>query len=146
MRLYAPYTKGEKNTMKIKLKDLSGLRHTEVIDLIEQDEEVIVTASIYRDQSTFVECETVNDRVSCKISEEYVVNISLRKTDLIDNETILKSKDFEYVQTRVEVKIEDNKYIREDLKEMIELEIIGIVRSQTLENPDSAYLLRFEDE
>lgn len=132
--------------MKIKLKDLSGLRHTEVIDLIEQDEEVIVTASIYRDQSTFVECETVNDRVSCKISEEYVVNISLRKTDMIDNETILKSKDFEYVQTRVEVKIEDNKYIREDLKEMIELEIIGIVRSQTLENPDSAYLLRFEDE
>jgi hypothetical protein len=132
--------------MKIELKDLSGLRNTEVIDLIEQDEEVIVTASIYRDQSTFVECETVNDRVSCKISEEYVVNISLRKTDVIDNETILKSKDFEYVQTRVEVKIEDNKYIREDLKEMIELEIIGIVRSQTLENPDSAYLLRFEDE
>lgn len=132
--------------MKIELKDLSGLRHTEVIDLIEQDEEVIVTASIYRDQSTFVECETVNDRVSCKISEEYVVNISLRKTDMIDNETIVKSKDFEYVQTRVEVKIEDNKYIREDLKEMIELEIIGIVRSQTLENPDSAYLLRFEDE
>ena len=128
------------------MKDLSGLRNTEVIDLIEQDEEVIVTASIYRDQSTFVECETVNDRVSCKISEEYVVNISLRKTDVIDNETILKSKDFEYVQTRVEVKIEDNKYIREDLKEMIELEIIGIVRSQTLENPDSAYLLRFEDE
>lgn len=132
--------------MQIELKDLSGLRNIEVIDLIEQDEEVIVTASIYRDQSTFVECETVNDRVSCKISEEYVVNISLRKTDLIDNETILKSKDFEYVQTRVEVKIEDNKYIREDLKEMIELEIIGIVRFQTLENPDSAYLLRFEDE
>lgn len=132
--------------MKIELKDLSGLRNTEVIDLIEQDEEVIVTVSIYRDQSTFVECETVNDRVSCKISEEYVVNISLRKTDVIDNETILKSKDFEYVQTRVEVKIEDNKYIKEDLKEMIELEIIGIVRSQTLENPDSAYLLRFEDE
>lgn len=132
--------------MKIELKDLSGLRNTEVIDLIEQDEEVIVTASIYRDQSTFVECETVNDRVSCKISEEYVANISLRKTDVIDNETILKSKDFEYVQTRVEVKIEDNKYIREDLKEMIELEIIRIVRSQTLENPDSAYLLRFEDE
>ena len=138
--------KGEKNTMKIELKDLSGLRNTEVIDLIEQDEEVIVTASIYRDQSTFVECETVNDRVSCKISEEYVVNISLRKTDVIDNETILKSKDFEYVQTRVEVKIEDSRYIREDLKEMIELEIIGIVRSQTLENSDSAYLLRFEDE
>lgn len=132
--------------MKIELKDLSGLRNTEVIDLIEQDEEVIVTASIYRDQSTFVECETVNDRVSCKISEEYVVNISLRKTDVIDNETILKSKDFEYVQTRVEVKIEDSRYIREDLKEMIELEIIGIVRSQTLENLGSAYLLRFEDE
>ena len=132
--------------MKIELKDLSGLRNTEVIDLIEQDEEVIVTASIYRDQSTFVEGETVNDRVSCKISEEYVVNISLRKTDVIDNETILKSKDFEYVQTRVEVKIEDSRYIREDLKEMIELEIIGIVRSQTLENLGSAYLLRFEDE
>lgn len=132
--------------MKIELKDLSGLRHTEVIDLIEQDEEVIVTASIYRDQSTFVECETVNDKVSCKISEEYVVNISLRKTDVIDNDTIVKSKDFEYVQTRVEVKIEDSRYIREDLKEMIELEIIGIVRSQTLENPDSVYLLRFEDE
>lgn len=132
--------------MKIELKDLSGLRHTEVIDLIEQDEEVIVTASIYRDQSAFVECETVNDKVSCKISEEYVVNISLRKTDMIDNETIVKSKDFEYVQTRVEVKIEGSRYIREDLKEMIELEIIGIVRSQTLENPDSVYLLRFEDE
>ena len=132
--------------MKIELKDLSGLRHTEVIDLIEQDEEVIVTASIYRDQSALVECETVNDKVSCKISEEYVVNISLRKTDMIDNETIVKSKDFEYVQTRVEVKIEDSRYIREDLKEMIELEIIGIVRSQTLENPDSVYLLRFEDE
>ena len=132
--------------MKIELKDLSGLRHTEVIDSIEQDEEVIVTASIYRDQSAFVECETVNDKVSCKISEEYVVNISLRKTDMIDNETIVKSKDFEYVQTRVEVKIEDSRYIREDLKEMIELEIIGIVRSQTLENPDSVYLLRFEDE
>ena len=132
--------------MKIELKDLSGLRHTEVIDSIEQDEEVIVTASIYRDQSVFVECETVNDKVSCKISEEYVVNISLRKTDMIDNETIVKSKDFEYVQTRVEVKIEDSRYIREDLKEMIELEIIGIVRSQTLENPDSVYLLRFEDE
>lgn len=132
--------------MKIELKDLSGLRHTEVIDLIEQDGEVIVTASIYRDQSTFVECETVNDKVSCKISEEYVVNISLRKTDVLDNDKILKSKDFEYVQTRVEVKIEDSRYIREDLKEMIELEIIGIVRSQTLENPDSAYLLRFEDE
>jgi hypothetical protein len=132
--------------MKIELKDLSGLRHTEVIDLIEQDEEVIVTASIYRDQSAFVECETVNDKVSCKISEEYVVNISLRKTDMIDNETIVKSKDFEYVQTRVEVKIEDSRYIREDLKEMIELEIIEIVRSQTLENPDSVYLLRFEDE
>lgn len=132
--------------MKIELKDLSGLRHTEVIDLIEQDEEVIVTASIYRDQSTFVECETVNDKVSCKISEEYVVNISLRKTDVIDNDKIVKSKDFEYVQTRVEVKIEDSRYIREDLKEMIELEIIGIVRSQTLENPDSVYLLRFEDE
>lgn len=132
--------------MKIELKDLSGLRHTEVIDLIEQDEEVIVTASIYRDQSVLVECETVNDEVSCKISEEYVVNISLRKTDMIDNETIVKSKDFEYVQTRVEVKIEDSRYIREDLKEMIELEIIGIVRSQTLENPDSVYLLRFEDE
>lgn len=132
--------------MKIELKDLSGLRNTEVIDVIEQDEDVIVTASIYRDQSTFVECETVNDRVSCKISEEYVVNISLRKTDVIDNETILKSKDFEYVQTRVEVKIEDSRYIREDLKEMIELEIITIVRSQTLENPESAYLLRFEDE
>ena len=132
--------------MKIELKDLSGLRHTEVIDLIEQDEEVIVTASIYRDQSAFVECETVNDKVSCKISEEYVVNISLRKTDMIDNETIVKSKDFEYIQTRVEVKIEDSRYIREDLKEMIELEIIGIVRSQTLENPDSVYLLRFEDE
>lgn len=119
--------------MKIELKDLSGLRNTEVIDVIEQDEEVIVTASIYRDQSTFVECETVNDKVSCKISEEYVVNISLRKTDVIDNGTIVKSKDFEYVQTRVEVKIEDSRYIREDLKEMIELEIIGIVRSQTLE-------------
>lgn len=132
--------------MKIELKDLSGLRNTEVIDLIEQDEEVIVTASIYRDQSTFVECETVNDRVSCKISEEYVVNISLRKTDVIDNEAIVKSKDFEHVQTRVEVKIEDSRYIREDLKEMIELEIIRIVRSQTLENPESAYLLRFEDE
>lgn len=132
--------------MKIELKDLSGLRHTEVIDSIEQDEEVIVTASIYGDQSAFVECETVNDKVSCKISEEYVVNISLRKTDMIDNETIVKSKDFEYVQTRVEVKIEDSRYIREDLKEMIELEIIGIVRSQTLENPDSVYLLRFEDE
>lgn len=145
MRLDATYMKGE-NTMKIELKDLSDLRNTEVIDVIEQDEEVIVTASIYRDQSTFVECETVNDRVSCKISEEYVVNISLRKTDMIDNEMIVKSKDFEYVQTRVEVKIEDRRYIREDLKEMLELEIIGIVRSQTLENPDSAYLLRFEDE
>ena len=132
--------------MKIELKDLSGLRNTEVIDVIEQDEEVIVTASIYRDQSTFVECETVNDKVSCKISEEYVVNISLRKTDKIDNETIVKSKDLEYVQTRVEVKIEDSRYIREDLKEMIELEIIGIVRSQTLESLDSVYLLRFEDE
>lgn len=132
--------------MKIELKDLSGLRNTEVIDVIEQDEEVIVTASIYGDQSAFVECETVNDKVSCKISEEYVVNISLRKTDVIDNDTIVKSKDFEYVQTRVEVKIEDSRYIREDLKEMIELEIIGIVRSQTLENPDSVYLLRFEDE
>lgn len=132
--------------MKIELKDLSGLRKTEVIDVIEQDEEVIVTASIYRDQSTFVECETVNDKVSCKISEEYVVNISLRKTDKIDNETIVKSKDLEYVQTRVEVKIEDSRYIREDLKEMIELEIIGIVRSQTLESLDSVYLLRFEDE
>ena len=138
--------KGEKNTMKIELKDLSGLRNIEVIDLIEQDEEVIVTASIYGDQSAFVECETVNDKVSCKISEEYVVNISLRKTDVIDNDTIVKSKDFEYVQTRVEVKIEDSRYIREDLKEMIELEIIGIVRSQTFENRDSVYLLRFEDE
>ena len=65
---------------------------------------------------------------------------------MIDNDTIVKSKDFEYVQTRVEVRIEDSRYIREDLKEMIELEIIGIVRSQTLEDPDSVYLLRFEDE
>lgn len=132
--------------MKIELKDLSDLRSTEVIDLVEQDEELIVTSLIHRAQSTSVKCETVNDRVDCKISEEYVVNISLRKVDVLEGEMVVKSKDFEYVQSRVEVEIEDARYAREDLKEMIELEIIEIIRSQTLENLDSAYLLRFEDE
>lgn len=132
--------------MKIELKDLSDLRSTEVIDVIEQDEEVIVTFSIYRDQSEFVKCETINDEVRCKISEDHVINISFRKNDIADNEMIVKSKDLDYVQFRVEVKLEDSRYMREDLKEMIELEIVEIVRSQTLENRDSSYLLRLEDE
>ena len=47
---------------------------------------------------------------------------------------------------RIEVKLEDSRYLREDLEEMITSEITEKIRSQTLENRDSAYLLRFEDE
>ena len=132
--------------MRIEMKDLSDLRSTEVIDLIEQDEEVIVTSSIYRDQSLYIECQSVNDKVNCRISEDYIVNFTVDKSEISDYEMIVKSEDFEYVQIRIDVKIEDSRYLREDLEEMIESEIIEKIRSQTLENRDSAYLLRFKDE
>lgn len=132
--------------MRIEMKDLSDLRSTEVIDLIEQDEEVIVTSSIYRDRSLYIECQSVNDNVNCRISEDYIVNFTVDKSEISDYEMIVKSKDFEYVQIRIDVKIEDSRYLREDLEEMIESEIIEKIRSQTLENRDSAYLLRFKDE
>lgn len=132
--------------MKIEMKDLSDLRNAEVIDTIDQSEDMILTASIYRDQSIYVRCQSVNDRVNCRISEDYVVNFTVDKSDISDLEAIVKSGDFEYVQIRIEVKIEDSRYLREDLEEMITYEITEKIRSQTLENRDSAYLLRFEDE
>ena len=132
--------------MKIEMKDLSDLRDTEIIDIVDQDQDLIVTASIRRDQSICIRCETVKDFVDCRISEEYIVNLILNKNDIIEKEMLVRSKDFEYIQSRIEVKIEDARYLREDLEEMIELEIIEKLRSQTVENPDSAYLLRFEDE
>lgn len=132
--------------MKIKMKDLSGLRDIEVIDSIDQVEDIVLTASIYRDQSLQVRCQSVNDQVNCRISEDYIINFTVDKSEISDQEMIVKSKDFEYVQIRIEVKIEDSRYLREDLEEMIESEIIEKIRSQALENQDSAYLLRFEDE
>ena len=132
--------------MKIEMKDLSDLRNAEIIDSIDQNEDLILTASIYRDQSIYVRCQSVNDRVNCRISEDYVVNFRVDKSEISDLEVIVKSGDFEYVQIRIEVKIEDNRYLREDLEEMITSEITEKIRSQTLENRDSAYLLRFEDE
>lgn len=132
--------------MKIKMKDLSGLREIEVIDSIDQVEDIVLTVSIYRDQSLQVRCQSVNDQVNCRISEDYIVNFTVDKSEISDREMIVKSKDFEYVQIRIEVKIEDSRYLREDLEEMIESEIIEKIRSQALENQDSAYLLRFEDE
>lgn len=132
--------------MKIKMKDLSGLREIEVIDSIDQVEDIVLTVSIYRDQSLQVRCQSVNDQVNCRISEDYIVNFTVDKSEISDQEMIVKSKDFEYVQIRIEVKIEDSRYLREDLEEMIESEIIEKIRSQALENQDSAYLLRFEDE
>ena len=132
--------------MKIEMKDLSDLRNAEVIDSIDQSEDMILTASIYRDQSIYVRCQSVNDRVNCRISEDYVVNFTVDKSEISDLEVIVKSSDFEYVQIRIEVKIEDSRYLREDLEEMITSEITEKIRSQTLENRDSAYLLRFEDE
>lgn len=132
--------------MKIEMKDLSDLRNAEVIDSIDQAEDMILTASIYRDQSIYVRCQSVNDRVNCRISEDYVVNFTVDKSEISDLEVIVKSGDFEYVQIRIEVKIEDSRYLREDLEEMITSEITEKIRSHTLENRDSAYLLRFEDE
>ena len=132
--------------MKIEMKDLSDLRNAEVIDSIDQSEDMILTASIYRDQSIYVRCQSVHDRVNCRISEDYVVNFTVDKSEISDLEVIVKSGDFEYVQIRIEVKIEDSRYLREDLEEMITSEITEKIRSQTLENRDSAYLLRFEDE
>lgn len=132
--------------MKIKMKDLSSLRDIEVIDSIDQVEDIVLTVSIYRDQSLQVRCQSVNDQVNCRISEDYIVNFTVDKSEISDQEMIVKSKDFEYVQIRIEVKIEDSRYLREDLEEMIESEIIEKIRSQALENQDSAYLLRFEDE
>lgn len=132
--------------MKIKMKDLSSLREIEVIDSIDQVEDIVLTVSIYRDQSLQVRCQSVNDQVNCRISEDYIVNFAVDKSEISDQEMIVKSKDFEYVQIRIEVKIEDSRYLREDLEEMIESEIIEKIRSQALENQDSAYLLRFEDE
>ena len=132
--------------MKIEMKDLSDLRNAEVIDSIDQSEDMILTASIYRDQSIYVRCQSVNDSVNCRISEDYVVNFTVDKSEISDLEVIVKSGDFEYVQIRIEVKIEDSRYFREDLEEMITSEITEKIRSQTLENRDSAYLLRFEDE
>lgn len=132
--------------MGIEMKDLSGLRDVEVIDLVDQVEDMLLTASIYRDQSLQVRCQSVNDQVNCRISEDYIVNFSVDKSEISDQEAIVKSKDFEYVQIRIEVKIEDSRYLREDLEEMIAFEITEKIRSQALENKDSAYLLRFEDE
>lgn len=132
--------------MKIEMKDLSDLRNAEVIDSIDQTEDMILTASIYRDQSIYVRCQSVNDRVNCRISEDYVVNFTVDKSEISDLEVIIKSGDFEYVQIQIEVKIEDSRYLREDLEEMITSEITEKIRSQTLENRDTAYLLRFEDE
>lgn len=132
--------------MKIEMKDLSDLRDTEVIDTVDQADDMILTASIYRDQTLYIRCQSVNDRVNCKISEDYIVNFVVDKSEIFDSETIVKSKDFEYIQMRIEVKLEDSRYLREDLEEMITSEITEKIRSQTLENRDSAYLLRFEDE
>ena len=125
--------------MKIEMKDLSDLRNTEVIDVVDQEEDMILTASICRDQTLYVRCQSVNDRVNCRISEDCIVNFLVDKSEISDSEMIVKSKDFEYIQMRIEVKLEDSRYLREDLEEMK-------IRSQTLENRDSAYLLRFEDE
>lgn len=132
--------------MKIEMKDLADLRNTEVIDVVDQEEDMILTASIYRDQTLYVRCQSVNDRVNCRISEDYIVNFLVDKSEISDSEMIVKSKDFEYIQMRIEVKLEDSRYLREDLEEMITSEITEKIRSQTLENRDSAYLLRFEDE
>lgn len=132
--------------MKIQMKDLSDLRNAEVIDSIDQVEDLILTASIYRDQSLYIKCQSANDRVNCRVSEDYIVNFTVDKSEISDGEVIVKSVDFEYVQIRIEVKIEDSRYLREDLEEMITFEITEKIRSQTLENRDSAYLLRFEDE
>ena len=132
--------------MKIEMKDLSDLRDTEVIDVVDQDKDMILTASIYQDQTIHVRCQSVNDRVNCRISEDYIVNFIVDKSEIFDSEMIVKSKNFEYVQMRIEVKIEDSRYLGEDLEEMIESEIIDKIRSQTLENQESVYLLRFEDE
>lgn len=132
--------------MRIEMKDLSDLRDVEVIDSVNQVEDMILTASIYRDQSLQVRCRSVNDQVNCRISEDYIVNFSVDKSEISDQEAIVKSKDFEYVQIGIEVKIEDSRYLREDLEEMIASEITEKIRSQALENKDSAYLLRFEDE
>ena len=132
--------------MKIEMKDLSDLRNTEVIDVVDQEEDMILTASICRDQTLYVRCQSVNDRVNCRISEDCIVNFLVDKSEISDSEMIVKSKDFEYIQMRIEVKLEDSRYLREDLEEMITSEITEKIRSQTLENRDSAYLLRFEDE
>lgn len=132
--------------MKMEMKDLSDLRNSEVIDMVDQTEDLILTASIYRDQSLYIKCQSVNDRVNCRISEDYIVNFAVDKSEIADREVIVKSGDFEYVQIRIEVKIEDSRYFREDLEEMITSEITEKIRSQILENRDSAYLLRFEDE
>lgn len=132
--------------MKIQMKDLSELRSVEVIDVINQQEDLIITASIFRDQSISIKCQSVNDRVNFRISEDYIVNFVVDKSEISESEVIVKSGDFEYVQTRIEVKIEDSRYLREDLEEMITSEITEKIRSQTLENRDSAYLLRSEDE
>ena len=132
--------------MKIQMKDLSELRSVEVIDVINQQEDLIITASIFRDQSISIKCQSVNDRVNCRISEDYIVNFVVDRSEISESEVIVKSGEFEYVQTRIEVKIEDSRYLREDLEEMITSEITEKIRSQTLENRDSAYLLRSEDE
>ena len=132
--------------MKIEMKDLSDLRNTEVIDTVDQADDMILTASIYRDQTLYVRCQSVNDRVNCRISEDYIVNFLVDKSEISDSEMIVKSKDFEYIRIRIEVKLEDSRYLREDLEEMLMSEITEKIRSQTLENRDSAYLLRFEDE
>ena len=67
---------------EIKMKDLSDLRNAEVIDSIDQTEDMILTASIYRDQSIYVRCQSVNDRVNCRISEDYVVNFTVNKSEI----------------------------------------------------------------
>ena len=114
------------------MKDLSDLRDTEIIDIVDQDQDLIVTASIYRDQTLYVRCQSVNDRVNCRISEDYIVNFLVDKSEISDSEMIVKSKDFEYIQIRIEVKIEDSRYLREDLEEMINSEITEKIRYQTL--------------
>lgn len=130
--------------MKITAKDLLDLADVEVIDVVDQDDDFIVTLSIYRDRSDSVKCKTVNDLINCRIFEEYIVNLTIDKEDISSFEKTVRSKDFEYVQTKLEVKIEDRRYDDEDLLEMIELEIIEMTRSREIEN--SVYVLRFEDE
>ena len=78
--------------MKIKMKDLSGLRDIEVIDSIDQAEDIVLTVSIYRDQSLQVRCQSVNDQVNCRISEDYIVNFTVDKSEISDQEMIVKSE------------------------------------------------------